>query len=134
MNVASYVVGGQSPSYARLLSVNAIQQSGAVNLAGGAEYSLARWTITNTKTVGTGACAGCDVPVCVTLSQIRVCPSSPEPCEDISQPLVQNAIGWQCATFIPGNRDMNPQCLAPIAPCSTPVGNRTWGGIKSLYR
>ncbi|MGH9197197.1 MAG: hypothetical protein ACRD1T_15845, partial [Acidimicrobiia bacterium] len=40
-------------------------------LVGGTEYYGLKLVISNTKTVGTGSCAGCATPVCVVLNEIR---------------------------------------------------------------
>jgi len=122
MNIASYVVGGQSPSYARLLSVNAIQQSAAVNLMGGAEYSLASWRITNIRTVGSPSCAGCTTPVCIVFTSANLI-------------TLDNPIGIKLTdSAAPGSNYITWQGGGGICPAATPTKNSTWSAVKSLYR
>src|SRR6185295_8487171 len=45
--------------------INAVAQQNAQDLAGATEYFDFNILINNAKTVGTGACTGCQVPVCI---------------------------------------------------------------------
>ena len=62
MNISAYQLRLTSPQTGRLLTVNAVMGQDQVSLLAGQEYGVARFTIRNSKTVGTGSCAGCLVP------------------------------------------------------------------------
>jgi len=123
MNIAAYQVGGQSPNFARLLSVNAVTPSGSVNLVGGVEYSLARWTISNSKTVGSPSCAGCTTPVCIVFSSANIVTADQPTGIKLTQPATpgSNYITWQGGG-------------GGFCPAATPTRNSTWSAVKSLYR
>ena len=77
MNIAGYDVGYiGTPSAARLRSANAVQVTGVASLSPGVEYLAASFLINHTKTVGAGACAGCDVPVCLIVGRLDIFTSS----------------------------------------------------------
>jgi hypothetical protein len=123
MNIVDYRVGGQSPNFARLLSVNAVTPSGSVNLVGGVEYSIARWTISNLKTVGSPSCAGCTTPVCIVFTSANIVTGDQPTGIKLTEPDTpgSNYITWQG-----GGGD--------FCPAATPTRNSTWGAVKSLYR
>ena len=123
MNIASYVVGGQSPNYARLLSVNAVQAAAVVTLFAGQEYSLASWRITNSKTVGSPSCAGCTTPVCIVFSSANIITLDNPTGIKLTEPAIpgSNYITWQGGG-------------GTFCPAATPTRNSTWGAVKSLYR
>ena len=87
-------------------------------VAGGAEYYAFRATITNVKTVGTGACAGCLTPLTMVLEQINSIGLTSGD-EIIVDPAANACLTWQTG---------GPGCGA------TPATNSTWGQVKSLYR
>lgn len=82
------------------------------------EYYAAYVTMTNVKTVGTGACAGCATGVTIVLNEVKAA--------GLSGPYIRNYLPMQnqCLTFNSGT-----------VPCaSLPARNTTWGQVKSLYR
>ena len=70
--VATYVIGFSGPNTARLTGGFAVPASSSANLATGQEFFAFNVVITNVKTTGAGACAGCVVPACIALSAIEV--------------------------------------------------------------
>src|SRR6185503_7635031 len=72
MNIAAYQMGLHGASRGRILCVNAVQTSLIVDLFAAQEYGIARWTIQNTKTVGTGACAGCLTAACIVFNSANI--------------------------------------------------------------
>jgi hypothetical protein len=96
-------------------------------IAGTENYAFTL-TINHLKTVGTGACAGCDVPMCIALRQITIKNEPP-------QGSVLLAIGRQ-----PSDKLSDSFVLWQAPPGQTscahsvPARNRTWGEVKSLYR
>jgi len=70
--IASYTVGTQGPSTARILGVFAVPLSAVTDLPAGQEYFSFNVTINNQKTVGISSCSGCTIPACLALSSIKV--------------------------------------------------------------
>ena len=83
------------------------------------ESHIAALVIGHAKSLGPGACAGCATPACLILRSVEFLDSNhPYP---ISMPIpdATSMLAWQGTVA---------HCIA------TPVRNRTWGSIKSLYR
>jgi hypothetical protein len=91
------------------------------DLIANTEYFACNLTINNTKTAGTGACAGCLEPVCIVFNSLLV--TRPVGVGDIllSSGTSQgsNIVTWQ---------GVGPNCAL------VPTRNVTWGSVKSLYR
>jgi hypothetical protein len=89
----------------------------------------------------TGTCAGGDVPVCLMLTALRMSSRSSYGAQLLTQALHSRIIGWQCGQGT-GNTiiDMGfvyyslESCSASDTPCVTPIHNRTWGAIQTLWR
>jgi len=118
-------IGSIDPSLAnahrRLKIALAVPQAGIQDLFAASEYFAGNIGINNTKTVGTGACAGCTEPMCVVLNSVKC--TTPVAANDVtigngSTP-GSNIVTWQ---------GVGPNCL------SVPTKNVTWGQVKSLYR
>lgn len=103
---------------ARIKIGAAVPSTSPLSLAAGTEYYCFRLVLTNAKTVGSGACSGCDVPVCLALSQIRMAQLNGT-YEDLTQPISQNVVFWQSS---------GGSCGA------TAPQNATWGQIRSILR
>ena len=124
MNIAAYQLAKHGlANEARILCVNAVQAAAVVTLFAGQEYGIARWTITNTKTVGSPSCTGCTVPVCIVFNSASIS-------DDVAASEVRlttaanpgsNYVTWQ------GGAGTN-------CPAAVPTRNTTWGSVKSLYR
>ena len=93
----------------------------------GQEYFAFTLSVNNLKTVGTGLCTGCLIPMAAVFNSIM--PgyqdgADPDPIvfssETIATPLLNNCITWQGGAV--------GLCQA------TPTLNKTWGQVKSLYR
>ena len=89
-----------------------------VSLAAGTEYYGFRLVVTNAKTVGSGACSGCNVPVCLTLSQVKVAQLNGTS-EYLTTPITTNVVLWQTGT--------------PCSGASAPQ-NVIWGQIQTLLK
>ncbi len=120
-----------------LTSVNAVPPDALGSLEPGVEYSAANFLISHAKTVDSGSCAGCDVPVCLLVSKLVVTTTS-----NLSNLiLLRGANGpssavatWQNGMAIGVSTDC---CLTFMAACSlssTPALGSTWGAVKALYR
>lgn len=97
--------------------------------AGNTEYASFALSISNIKTVGGDACAGCDAAACIVLNGITVNTYRGQVLK-LSGGAAgpgSDAITWQGGGGITSN-------LGAGCPAATPTRNRTWGQIKSLYR
>ena len=125
MNIAAYQLdranGGVPPGTRRILCVNAVQEASAQNLTGGQEYAIARWRVNSAKTVGTGSCAGCTTPVCISFNSANITTLLNANNTRLVGPF---APGEQLITFQGAGADCN----------AVPTKNTTWGAVKSLYR
>ena len=98
----------------------AVPQSALADLFAETEYFSCNVTISNQKTVGTGACTGCSVPACVVLNSVNV----------VTALLTQEFLG---TATTPGSnlatwQGQGPNCLQVSARPAT------WGQLKALYR
>jgi hypothetical protein len=87
----------------------------------GTEVYAWKLTMNNLKTVGLGACAGCQTGVCIVFNSILVTqvPGTPAGNKTYSAMAARNFATWQGGGI---------DCQI------TPTHNRTWGSVKSLYR
>ena len=85
--------------------------------------------ISNTRTVGLGACAGCTEEACLVLNTIRLNQPVGPPADGISitltNPATAQHVTWQ------GWSTTDPVQQCPLV---TPARSRTWGSIKAIYR
>ena len=121
MNIAAYQLDKVIPGSARILCVNAVQAAAIVDLTAAQEYGIARWTINNQKSVGTGSCAGCLVPVCFVFNSANLTTEGNLNNTKLGAPA---SAGENMITFQGAGADCN----------SVPTKNVTWGKVKSLYR
>ncbi len=123
----SYAAGNQAPNRAQIKAVFAIPTW--VTSDGVSEYELARITITNAKTTGTGACAGCTDGVCLVLQMVTLSQPTGLLSYTITNPLLNQYAIWQPGGSTPYNPYGSSGC-----PGATPTRNTTWGGVKAIYR
>lgn len=121
-SVGSYTVGSPTANNVKISMIAAVFSGGAGPLISGREYYSFTLAVSNVKTVGTGACAGCTTPACLLLQSIKL--TQPVGVGDfiLTNPVSPNshAVTWQGESF---------------AACTgTPVQNATWGRIRSMYR
>jgi hypothetical protein len=101
----------------------AVGSADAATLDAGLEYATFRLTLLGSKTVGTGACAGCSFHACIMLNQINIAIRGRSDVDYVrltgAPPSGRDRVTWQGAN----------------ADCSlVPARNTTWGNIKTLYR
>jgi hypothetical protein len=115
--------GGEADR-ARVLIAFALPAGNEVQLTPDVEYYAVKMNINSAKSVGTGSCAGCQLPACINLTSVKfVQPAgAPGGDVDVTTPAVSNTAAWQ-----PGG---DAEC--PGLP--TPATRSTWGAVKSLYR
>jgi len=100
----------------------------ATDLPAGEEAFAFRLQINSQKTVGPGACGGCDVGACISLRQV------------VLRTLNGSNDRFLAIGTSPGDLPSDARALwqltSPAAICdvATPARNRTWGEVKALYR
>jgi hypothetical protein len=104
-----------------------------VPLSAGVEYYACQVTIDYRNTVGQGQCAGCFVPMILGLYSVKAIGTEWYEVLLCELPQGNLCIRWQHSvlscyppTIDPAPRD---DCVRTVA-----VHNRTWGGVKSMYR
>jgi len=135
--IGAYTLG--SPAKATLTAVAAVPGSSIQDLSGDTEYFAASLRISHVKTVGTGACGGCDVPVCIVFGHINVTTTilaNNIIMTDGANGQASQIASWQSATTLNlvSTCHMSCNALFDCVPTSTPTRNSTWGAVKSLYR
>jgi hypothetical protein len=94
--------------------LNAVTPAGAVYVDARQEYAIAKWRVSNIKTVGSGACIGCGTPATIEFRSANICAEGGL-CYQHTLPAaaLSNVITWQTPP--------------------TPTRSVTWGAVKSLY-
>jgi hypothetical protein len=126
--IGSYTVGSAGPNTASIEVVEAVPTLFDDLLAGN-EWFAFKLTIDHAKTVGTGACVGCSVPVCIVLREIEVVCQAPGQGVRLTSPL--NGTDAFYSTWQGGGAPSGNYLGCPAA---TPTRASTWGGVKALYR
>jgi hypothetical protein len=120
---------GGNPARLRITVSLGVPVSAAFSVAPGTVYYAYRLQIRHTATVGSGSCSGCDVPALIMPYETRL--TTVNSGDNIIANLIDTGIVcWQCdcGLYSEGGGAYFGTCAA------TPALNRTWGGIKSLYR
>jgi hypothetical protein len=121
---------GGDPTRARVEVSIRRPEATAGPVTAGNSYHAFSLIIDRLNTVGSGACTGCLTPTCITLNEISLYQSPGLSDYRLQCPRLSNFVAWQ------GGAVGGSACPGsdPPPPCVTPVLNRTWGGIKSIYR
>jgi hypothetical protein len=140
--IGNYVIGELGPNSVVINAACAVSPENLATLAAGQEYFVGSLTINHAKTVGTGSCAGCDVPVCIVFDRLRVT----TPVLANNRTLQGGANGpdsqfarWQngqetnvTIVFSGPNFGFYHSYTCELS--ATPTRGSTWGAVKSLYR
>jgi hypothetical protein len=70
--IAAYNIGQSGPNTARIVAAVAVPPSLLQDLVSGQEYFSFNLVINNQKTVGTGACTGCNTQTCIAFSSLQL--------------------------------------------------------------
>jgi hypothetical protein len=129
--IGNYIIGAPAgPNTARIVAAIAVPSGSLQNLVAGQEYFSCNLVVNNAKTAGPGACAGCAVPLCIVFSSLNL--TTPDFRNDRKLTGPTNGTDSNFCTWQGGG---NPQTgFGTGCPAATPVPNRTWGSVKSLYR
>ena len=125
--LAAYQIGNYGPNTARIKIGFAVATP--VDVLGAQEYFAFNCNVSNVKTVGTGSCAGCLTPVCISMSSINVVPGTRPGIKlfGATNGTDSNFATWQGGAGV-------GTTLGNGCPAATPTRNTTWGSVKSLYR
>jgi hypothetical protein len=139
--IGVYTVGYYGDNSVRVALAIAVPPSDLADLVAGQEYFSGALIINHAKSVGTGACTGCDQPVCIVIEQLNI--TTPTVANDIrvaggaSAPNSEFA-RWQNAleTNVTFECHVMSGCTHTFAcvDASTPTRGSTWGAVKALYR
>jgi len=104
----------------RILSGFAVAAAAAATIPANTEMFAFNLVISNTKTTGTGSCAGCTTSACLVFQNMKVAIGTTNlPDLNSGNTAGSNIITWQGTAA---------NCAA------VPTRNATWSGVKSLYR
>lgn len=130
-----------APNGVQLLLAAAVPPTALADLFADQEYLAGTLVISHAKTVGAGACGGCDQPVCIVLDRLNV--TTPVLANNVF--LFGPAFGaggdfahWQngqetnTGTTCGQNSGCSHQFSCQLS--STPTRASTWGAVKALYR
>jgi hypothetical protein len=146
--IGAYQIGHRGPETAYLQGAFAVPLAAQASLQAGQEYFAFAIGINHAKTVGTGACAGCQAPVVVFLSAIRI--TTQVSAHNVMLTRGANWLGsqyvsWQhgyptnvthgCGMTFGGLGCAFPYVDFDVVPYdATSARPSTWGQVKSLYR
>ncbi len=128
--IGAYSIGARGPNTARIVAAIAVPAAALADLFAGQEYFSYNVVMNNAKTVGTGACDGCLVPVCIVYNSVKVTTQLPANDRNFTGPT--NGTDSNYATWQGGGIPQTPGGSGCGA--ATPTRNSTWGAVKSLYR
>ena len=140
--IGNYVIGAAGPNTVTTAAASAVPQGLGLVLAPGVEYFVGTYQINHQKTVGTGACSGCQVAVCILFSHLRIYVDGGSTfyralTTPANTPNSQVAT-WQAGQIVSLQHDCfsNGLCTNSFGCVTPPVSarNNTWGAVKSLYR
>lgn len=115
--IGTYSVDHGGPGTARILAASAVPAASAAFIAKEVEYFMFNLVVRHDRTVGADACTGCDVPIELVLTSVK-----------LTTPISAN----DRTLYGPANfTDSNFVIWTPDV---VPVAKTTWGAVKSLYR
>jgi hypothetical protein len=140
--IGAYSIGfnGQ-PNSVSVGIAEAVPASGLETLFAGQEYFACCLLINHTKTVGTGACTGCDQPVCLVIESLTV--ATPLLANNVCIAGGANGPGSEFARWQGALETSHSYTCHVMSGCThdfscvpavTPTRGSTWGAVKALYR
>lgn len=109
------------PNRARFRTVWGMNPGAPVD--GSTEYYCVSVALSNARSAGLGACAGCLDGACIVFNSSKMLQPAGQGDFTISGPIERDYVTWQAGGGLGG------EC-----PGVTPTKSSTWGSVKSLYR
>ena len=140
--VAAYRVDEIGPGSRVILIASAVPQSTLEQLDPGTEYRVGMLSINHANTVGTAACGGCDTPVCILFTSLKI--TRPVGFGDLLLTQGANGVESQIVNWQSGQlQNLVNHCTGTFN-CTTQFDcvnagatasrRSTWGEVKALYR
>jgi len=130
--IGAYNIGQRGPNTSRIKIAIAVPIAALADLLPGQEYFSVNLAINNAKTVGTGACAGCNDGVCIVFNSVKVTTPSPGGIDDRTLTGPANGTDGNFVTWQGGGAVVVGAVSG--CPAATPTKNATWSQVKSMYR
>jgi hypothetical protein len=124
--IGAYNIGFSGPSSAQIRIATAMATEFLADLFPGTEYFVCNLVINHAKTIGTGACAGCTVPVCIVFGD-KI--TTPVAANDV---LLIGGANGPGSIFATWQGPTNPDPFG--CPWPLPTLRSSWGAVKALYR
>jgi len=140
--IGNYLIGDLGANSVVSSVAFAVPPNALATLLAGQEYFVGSLTINHAKTVGSGACSGCEQPVCIVLDRMRI--TTPDLATNRELNGGANGPDSQFARW--QNGEETNVALVYSGPnfgfyhsytcelSATPTRGSTWGAVKSLYR
>ncbi len=119
--ISQYEVGRPASNAAVITVSTSLAEEFAGPLEAGTEYHAFTLVLSHTKTVGNGACAGCEIAGCVVFTHATLL----QPPGAGERTIPGPASGWSNLALW--------HSAVPYTCFGVPARNTTWGAIKSLY-
>ena len=129
IGIGAYNIGARGPNTARLVAAAAVPPASLQLLTPGQEYFSFNATISNTKSVGTGSCAGCSDPVCIVFNSLNL--TTPILANNVKLTGPSNGTDSHFVTFQGGAGIVTGGGTG--CPAATPTKNATWSQVKAMY-
>ena len=122
---------GGSPNVARIQVVTAVPAGEAFPVDPGPELIAFVLVLNHQKTVGAGACGGCDRPLGLVLLSLQL--DQPDGAVYRLDFNYTSIAGWQCPGYFSSADGPGGTCELG-ANCPVPARRPTWGAVKAQYR
>lgn len=141
--IGYYNIGAAGANTATTAAVVGVPSGLGLLVDPGIQYFTGSFLISHTKTVGTGACSGCQTPVCIIYSHMRLyVEGQPGFYRAFTTPANtpnSQLVTWQGGQFSNLQHNCDPVtglCTNSFGCFTQPVSARanTWGAVKALYR
>ena len=140
--VAAYRVDEIGPGSRVILIATAVPSTSLEALDAGTEYRVGMLGINHALTVGAGACGGCNTPVCILFTSLKI--TRPAGVGDLLLTQGANGVESQIVNWQSGQlQNLVNQCTGTFN-CTTSFDcvnagvtasrRNTWGAVKALYR
>lgn len=128
--IADYRMGHGGRNTVRIVAAVGVSLEALADLTGGTEYFGFQFVLNHARTVGDGACAGCETPVCLVVNTYKVV--TPVSANNVRLQGPANGTDSDYATWRGGGVPVTWRGTG--CPAATPARRSTWGSVKSLYR